>query len=382
MRRRTLLRILGGSLVVLGGGAGLFAATRRPDRALAPWDVARYDGDPRLQALAYAILAPNPHNRQPWIADLAEPGVVTLTCDLARRLPQTDPLDRQIVIGLGCFVELLRLAAAEAGQATRLEPFPLGAPAGRLDERPVARVVFTGAAAVPDPLFAQVLARRSNKEPYDTARPVAAADLARVAAAAGLEADPGAVGFAAEAAEVARLRDLTWRAHLVEVTTPRTLRESVDLMRLGKGEIEASPDGIDIGGFFPEALLGLGLMERADLADPGSAAFRQGLEIYEALHRSAMAHLWLTTPGDGKADALAAGQAWVRLHLAATAAGIALHPLSQALQEFPEMAALKAELEGALGVAAPRRLQMLARLGYGPATEPSPRWPVERCIRT
>lgn len=382
MRRRTLLRILGGSLVVLGGGAGLFAATRRPDRALAPWEVAHYDADPRLQALAYAILAPNPHNRQPWIADLTTPGVVTLTCDLARRLPQTDPLDRQITIGLGCFVELLRQAAAEAGQATRLESFPQGAPAGRLDERPVARIVFTGAAAAPDPLFAQVLARRSNREPYDTARPVAAADLARIAAAAGLDADPGAVGFAVATEQVARLRDITWRAHLVEMTTPRTLMESVELMRLGKSEIEASPDGIAIGGFFLEALLGLGLMDRAGLADPGSAAFRQGLEIYAALHASAMAHLWLSTPGDSKADALAAGQAWVRIHLAATALGLALQPLSQALQEFPEMAPLRAELEGALGIAQPRRLQMLARLGYGPATDPSPRWPVERCIRT
>ncbi len=45
------------------------------------------------------------------------------------------------------------------------------------------------------------------------------------------------------------------------------------------------------------------------------------------------------------------------------------------MQEFPEMAPHFAAIHERLGVAAPARLQMLARIGYGPDQPPSPRWP-------
>ena len=47
---------------------------------------------------------------------------------------------------------------------------------------------------------------------------------------------------------VERIKSLTWEAWMVEVTTYRTMKESVDLFRKGKLEIEANPDGIDLGG--------------------------------------------------------------------------------------------------------------------------------------
>ena len=62
--------------------------------------------DPIRRALSFAILAPNPHNRQPWVVDLKSDTEAVLTCDLQRLLPATDPISRQIVIGLGCFLEL------------------------------------------------------------------------------------------------------------------------------------------------------------------------------------------------------------------------------------------------------------------------------------
>ena len=146
---------------------------------LAPWaaaPAASAHPDPRIRALAWAVLAPNPHNRQPWIAELpaAQPDMVVLRCDLDRRLPVTDPFDRQITIGLGAFAELFRLAAAEEGRAVAVIPFPDGDPAPRLDGRPVA-LLRLGApgSATPDPLFRQAPARRSSKRPYDMARPVA-----------------------------------------------------------------------------------------------------------------------------------------------------------------------------------------------------------------
>lgn len=70
----------------------------------------------------------------------------------------------------------------------------------------------------------------------------------------------------------------------------------------------------------------------------------------------------------------------MRLNLTATRQGIAIHPLSQALQEYSEMASLYDELHSELQVSAPARVQMFARIGYGPETGPSPRWKMEKSL--
>ena len=90
----------------------------------------------RRRALSYAILAPNPHNRQPWLVKLKGDYALTLYCDLTRRLPDTDPLDRQITIGHGAFLELLSMAAAQDGYRTSIIPFPQGDDMETLDSKP------------------------------------------------------------------------------------------------------------------------------------------------------------------------------------------------------------------------------------------------------
>ena len=67
--------------------------------------------------------------------------------------------------------------------------------------------------------------------------------------------------------------------------------------------------------------------------------------------------------------------------LAATAAGLSMQPLSQALQEYPEQTVPYTDIHQLLGAPAPRfTVQMWARLGVAPAIEPSPRRGLEAHI--
>lgn len=380
LSRRNTLALIGGGTVAAATAYAGWEVTREPATARQPWSQAGAPEDPRLRALSWALLAPNPHNRQPWLADCRTPNEVTIHAHPGRLLPHTDPFGRQITIGLGCFLELMRMAAAQDGYSTTITPFPDGENPRAPDAGPVARVVFARDQGVArDPLFMHARARRSTKEPYDTNRVVAPAAIANLAT----QARPAArFGGTVAAADIEFWRRLTTEAFGIEFATPRTYRESVELFRIGHREIDANPDGIDLGGPMMEMLRLAGLLTREAALDPSTLAYKGGVDAVTANARTGMGYVWLVTPGNSRKEQLAAGADWLRVNLAATAQGLAFQPMSQALQEFPEMERLYAEVHRRLAPAG-GTVQMLARIGYcADVIPPSPRWPVSSFVRT
>lgn len=367
--RRNVLKLIGGGVVLAAGATGGFFALNQPSAsARAPWREAGQYAEYRRRALSYALLAPNPHNRQPWLVRLEGEDSLTLFCDLERRLPATDPFDRQITIGCGAFLELLAIAAAEDGFGAVITPFPEGEDMAALDHRPVAHVRFATDQAKADPLFSQILKRRSNKtvyHPRDVPQPLLD-QLANAGGAFGTSSR-----CAGEGPLAAQLRDLTWRGHVTEMQTPDALQESVDLMRIGAREVSANPDGIELEGPLIGAGRLAGVVSHATLGEPSSTAFQQGLAMYRDMAMSARAFGWLANANAGRADQLNAGRAYVRLNLKAAELGLGVHPWSQSLQEYPEMSGLYDEVHAL--ISPQERLQMLFRIGYADPIMPTPR---------
>jgi hypothetical protein len=357
--RRKFLKIIGGGTIVAAAGMGGFVTTRTPTKALAPWDLAGSYEDPRMQALSYALLAPNPHNRQPWEVDLSRPDKAIIWRDKARDLPHTDPFARQLTIGMGCFLELMTIAASHNGHKVDLELFPDG------EDGPVAIATFLDGAS-PDPLFAHVLERRTCREQYED-RDIPSELAAKLSQFANI---------ITEREQVSPVRDLTRQAWVVEANTPKTWKESVDLTRIGKSEINGNPDGISLGGPFFESLALVGVLTREANLDTGSTSFKQGLAIIDKILTATPAYAVITTAGNSRRDQIEAGYRWLRLNLMTTSLGLSLQPVSQALQEYPEMAE-HYETAHALLAEPGETVQMLGRLGYGPKIPRSPRWPLE-----
>ena len=371
-RRGILAAGLGGAALVAAGG--VWRVTRMPQTAFAPWNLdPPPPADVRLDAFRHAILAPNPHNRQPWVIRLVGEYEAIITTDLSRDLPVTDPYDRQITIGFGTFLETARIAAAERGVAMQIEPFPEGEDSASLDARPIARLRFAEDTSLArDPLFAQIVRRRSNKEEYDLTRTVSGAELAQITSAGG--------EFTADLALIEELRAQIVAGIETEMNTYEANMESVELMRIGHAEVDANPDGIELHGPMIEAGKLAGIVNREELADPTSTGFRQGVDMLRRTYGSIPALIWITTPGNSRFDQLEAGRQYVRANLQATALGLGMHPMSQSLQEYRQVQPMYRRVHELLGASGDARVQMLARVGYGPETAPTPRWPLETHI--
>jgi hypothetical protein len=368
--RRSFIRLIGGGVVMAGVSTSLqgCASSSYPAVAVQPWQPA----DPKLEIrrwmLAHALLAPNPHNRQPWIADLKRDNEITLICDGERLLPQTDPFGRQIMIGCGAFIELAVLAAAERGYSVALDVFPAGEPS--LTQLPkgvvVAKLTVKQDVSVkPDPLFAFILKRHTNKSAYDMQRPLSDAHWKLLTSASGLENSGLKAGFMSDAPTMQKIGAITRESYEIELTTANTHLESMRLLRIGSDEIAKHRDGISVNGLMPRLLVAAGMFDRMAVVHKGDSNYGRMMDRWQPFETGS-GYLWLASNGNTRRLQVAAGRTYVRTHLIATSLGIDMHPLSQALQEFKEVQKPYVDMHNLLGFdPANTTIQMLTRVGYG-----------------
>ena len=376
MNRRHILRIAGGGFIAAATVSSLTACdSSMPPEAIAAWNPPADSLDIRRWVLSHALLAPHAHNLQSWLVDLDTQDTIVLRMDMTRLLPETDPLSRQLVISQGTFIEVLDLAARQRGYHTEVTPFPEGEFSAQApDTRPTARIRLVRDAQVqPDPLFAQVFKRHTHKGVYEARMPDAAALQAIRESVKGLPVTLGMVNRGVEPA-MARHAQIAMDAWRTELVTPRTLLESYHVLRIGPKEIAQHRDGISLNSPMVRALNALGLFDRTKASAPDSSEIKGQLERFNAAIASTPAYFWLSTERNDRITQLQTGRAYVRAQLAATAQGLSMHPLSQALQEYPEQAqnyqAIHQLVAGKDGGAT---VQMWTRLGYAPEVGPAPR---------
>jgi hypothetical protein len=382
MERRSFIRVMGGGMVLAAAPALVACSSALPPEAVAAWQAPAppaAGSDVRRWILAHAILAPHSHNLQSWLVDLRQPGEIALYCDRTRLLPETDPFSRQIMMSQGTFLEVLDLAARQQGLRADIALFPQGefdpgaAPANGLTA--LIRLV-PDASVKPDPLFAQVFRRHTNRSAYEMKAPDATA-LQAIEAAALAWGDTLKlrVGFAGpHDARIGEHRAIARDAWRIELVTPRTVMESYQVLRVGPTEIAQHRDGISINEPMVRALAAVGLFDRNKVPGPDDSATTGQIKDFNAKIEATPAFFWMVSDGNDRRTQVNAGRAYVRAQLAATAQGLSMHPLQQALQEYPEQAGPYAAIHQLLGAQPPgQTVQMWARLGYAPVVGPAPR---------
>jgi len=114
-------------------------------------------------------------------------------------------------------------------------------------------------------------------------------------------------------------------------------------------------------------------LSREDIEKDSTAFGEQAVELTTEQARSAAAFGWISTASNTRLDQVVTGRVYERLNLTATALGVAMHPMSQVLQEYPDMQDLQKHFLGYLNIPDGHTVQMLFRFGIAEPVEHSPR---------
>lgn len=335
--RRRFLQAAGGiTLIAIGG-----AIWRAHDREVfatpsgAPYDPWTIWNDPEhkgtpLALAAAGILASNPHNTQPWIFRLSETQIDILA-DTSRNLGSFDPYLREMHIGLGCAIENMILAAPANGYAVAVDPAP-----GSLLE--VERGGLVRAATLhlaksnpeTDPLYDAIPRRHTNRYAYDREQGFPENLMRRLVAASANE--DVALSLFTEGEAFDALGRAIIEATEEIVADHAMIEDSHRWFRDGPDEMEKERSGLalDTAGLSP-ALLAAAKFLPALPAEQSHAAW---LGQTRASHVPSAALLGVISVRNryDRPQSLAAGRLWQRIHLEASAAGIAMHPLNQPVE--------------------------------------------------
>jgi hypothetical protein len=338
---------------------------------LQPWDASYYQqfGDPRMQVVAHAVLAPSGHNMQPWTVrlDNTNPDVLYLYTDPTRLTPAVDPLARQTLVSQGTFLAYLEVAAQHLGYSTSLKLFPSGVYDeddldNSMSRLPVAMVTLAKDSTATTADYASLFLSDTNRAPY-AATPLTATQRSALAALAG--ASPATLSILSDAQDMTALGDFGIEGTKIETEYAAATRESDAVFHATEQAKNQARSGFAVegqgtSGFMKYVLQGL-LTIMPSLNDDAAGA-KNAVALTGAGVAHTAAYALISTPGNTRTEQVQAGILYARLCLHARTLGVVMQPLSQVLQEYPTMAVPYAAIHAKYAPAG-QTIQMLVRMG-------------------
>lgn len=337
----------------------------------------RQFSDMRLQVIAHGLLAANSHNMQAWkiVLDQGDENIFWLYINTDRLTPNVDPLSRQITISQGTFLEYVRIAAGNLACTADIELFPWGEFDGAgstvsIAAKPVACVKLSKAGSADEPLYNMMFLSDTARIAYrSTGLPQALADRIK-------NVGEGRVKIFQDGEALLKLKSIVWEAALTESAVERVGMETQELFRPNEYAKNKHSFGFSLEG---QGFTGISipLVESALTLFPfinnrklSTESFLKGTRV--AIDNTP-AFIMIVTEDSCRTTQVLAGMLYSRIQLMCQAEGYYLQPMSQALEEYPEMQAAYGKIHAEYARPG-ETIQMLARAGE-PVRE------VSRCMR-
>jgi hypothetical protein len=329
--RRGFLRAAGTATVVVCGGVvwrahdqGLFARERAA--AFDPWrDWAQGASDGTMALITAASLAASPHNTQPWLFRV-KADTIDLFADPERHLGAFDPYRREMLLGLGCALENLVIAAGTRSLAAHATLLPQAG-----DASPVARVRLSGSTAPVSPLAAAIAARHTNRGRYRIDRPVDADTRSALHALAD-EPDTRLVLFDADSPRGTQFARATIHATERIIADHEMYADSERWFHHAWSDVKRKRDGLNLFGVGLSPLMRtLALLGPPPSPQTSASAWLTMTRESQLSSAPVFGALLVRDLYDAR-QTLLAGRLWQRAHLEATLRGVAMQPLNQTME--------------------------------------------------
>lgn len=274
-----------------------------------------------------AILASNPHNTQPW-RFLIQKDRIDVFADRTRHLGSFDPYRREMMLGLGCAIENLCLAAEAWGISTDVE-YTAGTLTLADDNegiQKVASIALGESRPVQSALFDAIPNRHTNRFPYKN-EPLADEFLKQMTALADefdLRLDLFTTGE----------KRTTFDALMNEATETivadaEMIHDSHRWFRNNKSEVELHRDGPFMDGVgIPKWMAAAAKMLPPTDAETAHQMWVTATRDKHLKNAPLVGVISLKNRFDMQTT-LQAGRFWQRLHLLATTFGVAAQPMNQ-----------------------------------------------------
>ena len=379
--RRKLLKSAAGGLLLAGGVSALTACrgVKRDDLpGLDPGSVSiKGLSRDEVEILYLASLAPSSHNAQPWTVKVLEPGHWLVGSARQRWLPAVDPDNREMLLSLGAFIENLVIAAGALGlevdllitAASPMEPAiadlrlkkgkATGFPIEKIKKRRTVRNGFRGVDLKREDV--RYVAQHDGEACLIANAPT-----------------PHAHYFSNNSREGRYLQEGLIEANTIQASRMSAQEELARWIRWSNKEARQyrnglTPESMEIGG-----IAGWYVRNFYNRSSVLTEGFRkQTVDGVAKQVRTCGGWLVVTSLGSEVPTLIAYGRAFERLFLKVRERGIALHPMTQMLEERDR---LKEEIGRGLGVTG--EVQWVLRMGYL-ETYPDPvslRMPPERFV--
>ena len=351
MKRRKFLAIAGSTVVIAGVTSYLLS-----DKT----NFVRADGKQNIKAkfplkadereiLFLASLAPSGHNTQPWFIKYVEPYHWIICNDKTKWLSAVDPTQRETILSIGAFIQNLEYAAGNTGYNCQFDMLAVT----NQDEN-VATVKLTKSVAPNTFDIARIKNRRTVRSNYLTE------GLKKEDADFLFEEEKDFFNFIpAGSKEYGYLNEQTIEANKIQSYRDAAEKELSDWIRFSSIAAEKNMDGLTTASMEIEGLSGFVVRNFYNKGSVMKNSFRDK-SITNVVKQVSQSAGWLliTSKDNSVTTLLETGKRMQRVFLKVREKGIAMHPMTQILEETTT----RQTINQSIGIT--DNIQFILRMGY------------------
>lgn len=371
MNRRRFFVTLGGAVVATGTTAYLLSDKSNLVRAdVEPESVGPVTLKPdENEILTLASFAPSGHNTQPWFVQYLEPYHWIIGNDESKWLPAVDPTQRETILSIGTFIQNLEYAAGSFGYECTW-----GLLAATNQDEHVVEVKLIKRGSVDTFDTSTIRNRRTVRSNFSDVQ-LKKEDVAFIGGS-----DGDSIRYLPTTSKESKFIDeQTIEANRLQTYRDPAQQELSEWVRFSSQEASKHRDGLTTASMEIDGISGFVVRNFYSKSDVMTTDFREkSLDKVNTQVSQSAGWILITSKDDSVATLLETGRRMQRLFLKVREKSIAIHPMTQILEE----SSTKQTLNQSIGMS--DNVQFLLRAGYVKNYPPpvSLRRPVGWFVRT